>query len=118
MRLSLFYDFRELTPIGRRGDELVRRLVDRLVSIDLLDQAADLLLHQVDNRLTGTAKAQIAADLALIYLMDYRPSEAVAVLQRSRVSQAPHVHRTRPSRDRGPCAFRTWPPRAGTGNAA
>jgi tetratricopeptide (TPR) repeat protein len=87
--LSLFYDFRELTPIGRRGDELVRRLVDRLVSIDLLDQAADLLLHQVENRLTGTAKAQIAADLALIYLMDYRPSEAVAVLQRSRVSQAP-----------------------------
>ncbi len=87
--LSLFYDFRELTPIGRRGDELVRRLADRLVSIDLLDQAADLLLHQVENRLTGTAKAQIAADLALIYLMDYRPSEAVAVLQRSRVSQAP-----------------------------
>lgn len=93
--LSLFYDFRELTPIGRRGDELVRRLAERLVSIDLLDQAADLLEHQVENRLTGTAKAQIAADLALIYLMDYRPSEAVAVLQRSRVSQVP------PSIERG-----------------
>lgn len=93
--LSLFYDFRELTPIGRRGDELVRRLSERLVSIDLLDQAADLLEHQVENRLTGTAKAQIAADLALIYLMDYRPSEAVAVLQRSRVSQVP------PSIERG-----------------
>lgn len=93
--LSLFYDFRELTPIGRRGDELVRRLSERLVSIDLLDQAADLLAHQVENRLTGTAKAQIAADLALIYLMDYRPSEAVAVLQRSRVSQVP------PSIERG-----------------
>ena len=24
--LALFYDFRELTPIGRRGDEMVRRL--------------------------------------------------------------------------------------------
>ena len=23
--LSLFYDFRELTPIGRRGDEMIRR---------------------------------------------------------------------------------------------
>lgn len=87
--LSLFYDFRELTPIGRRGDELVRRLADRLVEIDLLDQAADLLAHQVDNRLTGTAKAQIAADLALIYLMDYRPAEAVATLQRTRMSQVP-----------------------------
>ena len=87
--LSLFYDFRELTPIGRRGDELVRRLVDRLVELDLLDQAADLLEHQVENRLTGTAKAQVAADLALIYLMDYRPGEAVSTLQRSRLSQVP-----------------------------
>lgn len=87
--LSLFYDFRELTPVGRRGDEIVRRLADRLVEIDLLDQAASLLEHQVEYRLTGTAKAQIAADLALIYLMDYRPGEAVATLQRSRVSQVP-----------------------------
>ncbi len=29
--LGLFYDFRELTPIGRRGDEMIRRLADRLV---------------------------------------------------------------------------------------
>lgn len=87
--LAMFYNFRELTPIGRRGDELVRRLADRLVGIDLLDQAADLLSHQVDNRLTGAAKAQVAADLALIYLMDHRPAEAVNVLQRSRVSQVP-----------------------------
>lgn len=87
--LAVFYDFRELTPIGRRGDEIVRRLADRLVSIDLLDQAADLLSHQVENRLTGAAKAQVAADLALIYLMDYRPADAVSVLQRSRISQVP-----------------------------
>ncbi|MGY4350675.1 tetratricopeptide (TPR) repeat protein [Bradyrhizobium sp. GM7.3] len=36
--LGMFYEFRELTPIGRRGDELIRRLADRLASIDLLDQ--------------------------------------------------------------------------------
>src|SRR5262249_15809468 len=49
--LSLFYDFRELTPVGRRGDEMIRKLADRLVSIDLLDQAAELLQYQVDHRL-------------------------------------------------------------------
>ncbi len=49
--LALFYDFRELTPIGARGDEMIRRLADRLVSVDLLDQAADLLQYQVDHRL-------------------------------------------------------------------
>jgi len=35
--LGMFYEFRELTPIGRRGDEMIRRLADRLVAVDLLD---------------------------------------------------------------------------------
>ena len=67
--LALFYDFRELTPIGRRGDEMIRRLADRLASVDLLDQAADLLQYQVDHRLQGAARAQVATRLAVIYLM-------------------------------------------------
>ena len=29
--LGMFYEYRELTPIGRRGDEMIRRLADRLV---------------------------------------------------------------------------------------
>ena len=58
--LSLFYDFRELTPIGRRGDEMIRRLADRLVSVDLLYQASELLQHQIDNRLQGAARSQVA----------------------------------------------------------
>ena len=76
--LGLFYDFRELTPIGRRGDEMIRRLADRLVSVDLLDQAAELLQHQVDNRLQGAARAQVAARLAVIYLMNRKPDRALA----------------------------------------
>jgi tetratricopeptide (TPR) repeat protein len=64
--LALFYDFRELTPIGRRGDEMIRRLADRLVSVDLLDQAAELLQYQVDRRLQGAARAQVAARLAVV----------------------------------------------------
>jgi tetratricopeptide (TPR) repeat protein len=55
--LSLFYDYRELTPIGRRGDEMIRKLAERLVTVDLLDQASELLQYQVDNRLQGVARA-------------------------------------------------------------
>ncbi len=71
--LGLFYDYRDLTPIGRRGDEMIRRLADRLVSVDLLDQAAELLQHQVDHRLQGAARAQVATRLAVIYLMNRKP---------------------------------------------
>jgi tetratricopeptide (TPR) repeat protein len=84
--LSLFYDFRDLTPMGRRGDEMIRRLADRLVSIDLLDQAAELLQHQVDKRLQGAARAQVASRLATIYLMNNKPEQALSVLQKTHMS--------------------------------
>jgi hypothetical protein len=84
--LGLFYDFRELTPIGRRGDELIRRLAERLVGIDLLDQAADLLQYQVDHRLEGAARAQVASRLATIYLMNRKPDRAASVLRGTRIS--------------------------------
>ena len=84
--LGLFYEFSELTPIGRRGDELIRRLAERLVAIDLLDQAGELLQYQIDNRLDGAARAQVASRLAMIYLMNRKPERAIAALRTSRVS--------------------------------
>ena len=83
--LALFYDFRDLTPIGRRGDEMIRRLSDRLVAVDLLDQAAELLQYQVDQRLQGAARAQVALRLAVIYLMNHKPDNAIATLRATRV---------------------------------
>src|SRR5471030_915552 len=85
--LGLFYDFRELTPIGRRGDEMIRRLADRLVAVDLLDQAAELLQHQVDHRLEGAARAQVAARLAVIYLINRKPQRALATLQATHTAE-------------------------------
>ncbi|MDY6922383.1 MAG: hypothetical protein SWI22_00290 [Pseudomonadota bacterium] len=87
--LGLFYDFRELTPIGADGDEMVRRLARRLVDVDLLDQAAELLKYQVDNRLEGVAKAQVATDLATVYLMDRQPEAALQAIWSSRTTLLP-----------------------------
>ncbi|WEK05554.1 MAG: hypothetical protein P0Y65_04670 [Candidatus Devosia phytovorans] len=87
--LSIYYDFRQLTPPGARGDEMIRNLARRLVRVDLLDQAADLLEYQLDNRLRGVAKTQIAADLAVIYLADRRPQDAIRVLNATRLPEIP-----------------------------
>jgi tetratricopeptide (TPR) repeat protein len=84
--LAMFYDNRELTPIGRRGDEMIRRLADRLSSIDLLDQAAELLQYQVDKRLEGAARAQVAARLAMVYLTNRKPDRAIGALRTTRIS--------------------------------
>lgn len=87
--LSIYYDFQHLTPPGARGDEMIRNLARRLVRVDLLPQAAELLQYQVDNRLRGVARTQIAADLAVIYLADRRPQEAIRVLNDTRLPDVP-----------------------------
>jgi hypothetical protein len=87
--LSLYYDFRQLTPPGTRGDEMIRNLARRLVKVDLLTQAGDLLQYQIDNRLDGIAESQVAADLALIRIADRRPEAALDVLNKTRLAELP-----------------------------
>src|SRR6201999_4035733 len=81
--VALWYEFKDLTPVGADGDLMVRKLARRLVDVDLLDQAADLLKYQVDNRLDGVAKAQVATDLATLYIMDRKPEAAIEALNGS-----------------------------------
>ncbi|WP_336814320.1 hypothetical protein [Bosea sp. MMO-172] len=87
--LALFYDFKEFLPIGRRGDEITRLLADRLVELDLLDQAAEILKYQMDRRLTGAARSTVAARLAMINLMSGKPADAVRALQTTRLVELP-----------------------------
>jgi tetratricopeptide (TPR) repeat protein len=87
--VGLFYDFQDLTPIGVDGDQMVRNLVRRLVDVDLLDEAAKLLKYQVDNRLNGVPKAQVATDLAWIYLMDRKPESALDTINATRTTILP-----------------------------
>lgn len=87
--LALWYEFSDLTPIGADGDRMIRRLADRLVEFDLLPQAAELLQHQVENRLHGLARAQVAADLAGVLLLDRRPEEALNAIRATRSAELP-----------------------------
>lgn len=87
--LALFFDFKELAPLGADGDLMVRKIVKRLVDVDLLPQAADLLKYQAENRLDGVPKAQVSTDLAVIYLMDRKPEQALQAINASRTTVLP-----------------------------
>lgn len=87
--ISLYYKFRELTPLGTDGDLMIRRLAERLVSVDLLGRAAELLEYQVKVRTEGAARAQIAANLAKIYILDDRSDEALKILRATREPRLP-----------------------------
>lgn len=87
--IALFDEFRELTPAGDEGEEMIRRLADRLVAMDLLDRAAELLQHQVDYRLSGAAKARVAARLALVRLLNHQPAAALRAIDGSDAPDLP-----------------------------
>ncbi|WP_209765882.1 tetratricopeptide repeat protein [Azospirillum rugosum] len=87
--LQLYDQFRELTPVGEAGDEVIRQLAERLISVDLLNRAADLLQHQVEYRLAGQDKARVGTRLASVRLLDNKPDDALKALELSNVPNIP-----------------------------
>ena len=78
--ILLYYEFRELTPIGKLGDEMISKLVDRLIDVDLLDRASALLTHQVRFRLVGDERDMAALKLVKIHLINKDPQKAIDVI--------------------------------------
>lgn len=94
--IALFNEFRELAPAGTAGDAMIRRLADRLVAVDLLDNAAELLTHQVEFRLEGVEKAKVGTRLAVIQLLNRKPQLALEALANSQTSDIlPQTERER-----------------------
>jgi tetratricopeptide (TPR) repeat protein len=78
--VALYDQYKELTPAGAQGDAIIRKLADQLVKVDLLDRAGSLLETQVTTRLTGVEQARVAAQLALVRLLDQKPDLALKAL--------------------------------------
>jgi lipopolysaccharide biosynthesis regulator YciM len=79
--LALYYEFKELTPIGSDGDTMIQDLANRLAAVDLLDRAEALLEHQVMHRLEKGERSRVGARLAGLYLLDKKPDQAIQVLE-------------------------------------
>ncbi|MCF8468351.1 MAG: hypothetical protein K9G33_13190, partial [Sneathiella sp.] len=85
--LAIYYQYRELTPVGEKGDKMIQILADRLARVDLLEQAAQLLEHQVNFRLKGLERTNAGTKLAVIHLWNNKPEEALRVLYDTRWRQ-------------------------------
>lgn len=78
--IALYDEFKDLTPPGEKGAQIVRRLADRLVSIDLLDRAADLLDDQIRQPIGNKERGLISTRLALVRLLNKEPDKALKAL--------------------------------------
>lgn len=85
--VALYDEFRELTPAGAEGDRMMSLLADRLVNVDLLGRAGELLDSLVAKRLSGLDKAHAGARLAAIRLLDQKPELALKALKDSAVDE-------------------------------
>ncbi len=81
--ITLYEGFRELIPPGADGDKLINRLAERLVAADLYGRAGDLLDYQINHSLKGAEAVRTSVRLAAIRLLDGRPEDAIAVLDRA-----------------------------------
>jgi tetratricopeptide (TPR) repeat protein len=80
--LGVFMEFRDLVPDGPVGDDIMGELVRRLVDVDLLDRAEEILADLADRRLNGSAESKARNQLGLVYLMDRKPAKALEALDR------------------------------------
>jgi hypothetical protein len=81
--LALYYQYRNYTPSGIAGTEMIERLADRLVSVDLLDQASLLLDHEMHFQTEKEQRSRLGAKLASIQLLNRQPKKALAALEDS-----------------------------------
>ncbi|MCZ4280483.1 hypothetical protein O4H49_06825 [Kiloniella laminariae] len=89
--IALYEEFKELTPLGEKGEMMIAKLADRLVDVDLLEQAGDLLADQVTYRLEGEEKARVGTRLSLIRLLEGAAEQSLTALDETEVSDMPEA---------------------------
>ena len=86
--LGLWEEFKELTPPGEKGREMVRKLADRLVAVDLLDRAVGLLESLLPTA-SGPERAALGSRLAQVQMLDGKAEAALDALMRTATPSIP-----------------------------
>ena len=80
--LALYQDFKWLASLSPKQNMITQKLADRLVAVDLLPRAQELLLDLLQrDDLSPDNKARVGARLAVIYLFENKPQEALDIIE-------------------------------------
>lgn len=82
-QLALYYEYRDLTPSDDAGNRIVEKIAERMVALDLLDQAASLLDKRIRYAYDKEERSRAGAQLARIHLWNRNPQKALAALDAS-----------------------------------
>lgn len=88
--LALYHDFEWLAPQSRHYNEIVQKLADRLVAVDLLPRAQQLLSRQLKySSMTPLERSKTGTRLALINLFEDNPGDALEILNATETPDLP-----------------------------
>lgn len=90
--LALFQDFKWLAPLSKKRYTIIQKLADRLVAVDLLPRAQELLLtllYKPD--LSEEDQAKVGARLAIIYLFEGKAGDALSTIEATAFSNIPEA---------------------------
>ncbi len=67
-KLSFFYEFKDLIPLGETGDNITMEAASYMTELGLTEQAAKVIEYQIRNRLLGITREKAINELAKIYI--------------------------------------------------
>lgn len=74
--LRIYFRFRELMPVGEVGDRITRKVAEYFLDTDMVDDALEILRHQITYRSKGDEKARLVLWLSDILMEDNKLEEA------------------------------------------
>lgn len=90
--LALYDDYSWLAPKSSRYNTIVQKLSDRLVAVDLLERAENLLYNQLKHvAMTPFDRSKIGTRLALVYLFEHKDEEALLMLDNTETPNLPET---------------------------
>lgn len=81
--VSIYNEFSGLLPPGDDGTASALHFADYLINMDLLDKASTILEEQLAAGLSGKLTLETGTKLAAVYLLDGRPTQALAALDKT-----------------------------------
>lgn len=78
--LKIYFKYRELIPAGVVGDRITRKVAQFFIKADMIDDAIDIIFHQIKYRSTGEEKARLVLWLSEIYQQNRDLKSAEEVL--------------------------------------
>ena len=79
--LKLYFQYRELIPVGEIGDRITRKVAQFFIEADMVEDAEDIIQHQINFRSQKEEKAKLVLWLSKIYLENQKKVQAEKIFE-------------------------------------